>query len=203
MRVKEFLKPEWKKFVLPVVFIVFFLIIVGSFYYIGSVLDKYGCQTASLITEASEYGSENELKFNQTFEELGLISQNMQTDLEAVETLFPILNFFLIIDPIFPVPCTFMAGFMHVTGLCEYYISEETYNCFGTVNPDFSSFFEGPKIKEYQPASLTAFGLNILLLFVEGYLISAVVLFIYRKIRGRGSKTAVLQPPIPKASRIS
>lgn len=203
MGIGSFLRPEWKKFILPIVFIILFIVMISSFYYTASVLDKYGCEVASLYERLDTYREQNDTSgITQTVDALESLSQNYKNDMKITEGVGPVLSIVLAIDPIVPVPCEFMVSGLTLTP-CQFYASEETYNCMkGSIGGTISVFAE-PEIKEYKGVSVATLGLNVLLLFVEGYLISAVVLFIYRKIRSRGNKTAVLQPPVPKASRAS
>lgn len=190
MSVKEFLKPEWKKFILPIVLTIIFFFTTSVFYSLGSIMDKYGCEMVLLIEEQLTNMEKNDtLAFNQTAEKGRLLFQNMQTDTEQIQVHFesiePVIHSISTIDPIFPVPCETISEIQG--NVCEFYMSEETYNCFESFVSEDSGvmmdiFGETEKI-EYKKASAITLGLNVLLLFVEGYLISSAILFIYRKIR--------------------
>ena len=177
MSIKELLKPEWKKFILPVAFIILFFVAINSFYYVGSSFDKYGCDQVSLSKELqSNLRENNTLAYNQTWNKLRSLSENWSYEIMHTRNVRIISDFVKMIDPIIPVPCEFGVG---AGVICEIYMNEETYNCFNSQG-DATMFPFEPK---YKKASAVTFGFNVLLLFAEGYLISSVVLFAYREMR--------------------
>lgn len=188
MSIKEFIKPEWKKFILPIVFIIFFLILINTFYFWGSVVDKYGCELISLEEEyIINIKQNNTLTINQSI--------NKIESLPSAYQIYPIFIFLQTIDPIIPVPCGF---FIRGNIICEYYITEDTYSCIKNKGLEIEktlgslgslifklSFPMFNVTSEYKKASIITQTLNILLLFIEGYLISSVILFAYRRLRKR------------------
>ncbi len=175
MGIKEFLKPEWKKFVLPVIFVTLFLVAINAFYSYGSVIDKHGCETISLYKELQDNINKNDtVVINQTMAKWLAMSQNMERDILRFEVIVPVFTFLNTIDPVFTLPCEVIGS------NCEFYINEDTYKCFFGMkdNNTFLSLAEPP---EYKKASIATFSLNILILFAEGYLLSAVVLFGWRR----------------------
>jgi hypothetical protein len=189
MKWKEFLRLDWKKFILPVIFIILFAIVINSFYLLGSVLDKYTCESVSLAKELQNYREQNDtLAIGQFISKNEPFFQNMQNEYEhlakAIGTMQPIINFVKIMDPVIPMPCEGTEGYY-----CEFYSGKDTYNCFqNVVSGDwlnenvFGSLFH-TEIKEYKKASFVTFGLNTLLLFIEGYLVSCFIFWIYYKIK--------------------
>jgi len=176
--VKEFFGVEWKKFILPVLLIILFVVVINSFYSLGSVMDKYGCEMVSLVREQiTNVKQNNTFAINQTANKMKSLSENIQKDMKKFQNIEPVFNFLKMLDPIIPVPCEFMDG-----NFCRFYINESTYNCLTSLKTNEGTGLTQPKIVEYKRASIITFGLNGLLLFTEGYLISSLILFIYRKI---------------------
>lgn len=177
MSIEKFLKPEWKKLILPIAFIILLAVTIDSFYYLGSVTDKYGCNLVFLFEDyQNAFEENNSLVMNQTYTIMTYMFENMTSEINRIQNVMFISSFVMAIDPITPVPCEFISG-----NGCEFYTNEETYNCFKnlTAEPGFLPFNEAG----YKKASLVTLGLNFLLLFIEGYLISSVILFAYRKMK--------------------
>ena len=179
---RDFLKPEWKKFILPIILIILFFVVINAFYTSGSVMDKYGCEAVSLIQEQqANIKQNNTLAINQTVSRMRFLSQNIQNDMRQIQNIEPIFNFVKTIDPFIPVPCEAMQG-----NVCEFYINKDTYNCFINLKSEKTTginILAEPEINEYRVVSLPYLGLNVLLVFIEGYLISLIILFVYQKIK--------------------
>ena len=145
----------------------------------------------SLIQKGQTYTRENNtLAAEQTLNSFKSLSENMQKGIKPVQDLQPLFSFLMTMDPPMPVPCEFTIG-----DICEFYMNEETNDCFmslrsGNIGGLFG-FFAEPKITEYRGTSFVSFGANIFVLFVEGYLLSSVILFAYRRIR----KSQTARPP--------
>ncbi|MCD6215533.1 MAG: hypothetical protein B6U68_01965 [Candidatus Aenigmarchaeota archaeon ex4484_14] len=181
---KELLRPEWKKFILPIIFVILFLFTVSTFYSVASVMDKYVCDIASLFQQQEDSFKQKDMTaLNQTVEKMDSLREEMTNELKNIDKLEePIslsLRAIISIDPFFPTSCSYVT-----TDFCKFYISEKTYNCSRDIaSKSFRLLPIELKLKEYQRVSLAILGLHGLILFLEGYLISAVVLFSYRKLR--------------------
>lgn len=186
MGMKEFLKPEWKKFILPIALIVLFLVMIVSFHLYSSVMNKYFCGTISLFQELEATMKQNdslayERAFNKTVAS-PFFTEGQNYD-ELVRGAAYISIFIRTIDPFMSLPCEYKYDYYNflVNDFCEYYINKETYNCCASL-PESSNISCFDTAKPYKGVSLVTQGLNVLLLFLEGYLISCVALFAYRKV---------------------
>ena len=133
-----------------------------------SVLNTYGCERAALIQKYQENNEES------VKEEITESNRKMQRDIEQnwgrklftkVAIGFEIIKY---IDPIFPTPGTCTSEKYS----CLDYISEETHVCM-------NSILAADERKEYNPPTFGLFISNILLLFLEGYIVSIISAFIY------------------------
>src|SRR3989338_8083894 len=59
--IRHFLKPHWKKFILPLIFGILFLILVSNFQALGAFLDKYTCESEVLYSQLDQNKRENNL----------------------------------------------------------------------------------------------------------------------------------------------
>ena len=177
MTIKDFFKPEWKKFILPIIIIILFLVTIKSFYSIGDVMDKYICKMLYLSQEKQDYlRRDNILAANQTYNQKLLpLYKNLTDDLDKIRDKEPLINFFYTINPVIPMPCR---AYLPEKS-CKFYINEETYRC-RTAAGSYKGTGESPM--PYRKPTLFNFGLNILLLFFEGYIISSIILGIFRKL---------------------
>jgi len=198
MGLKEFLKPEWRKFVLPAIFIIFLVISLSSFYALDAIFDDFLCDQIEIAEEFRNYAEENEgqagsLEFNKTIE---VFTERMKLNNEKpAERMKAIvgMNYILIpawsiiaIDPFLPLPTYLYDAPKRITiiperVIHELYISRKTYDCVKSLDGVFREMNE----HEYMQVSIFTLIFNFLFLFIEGYLLSAVVLFVYRKIRHR------------------
>jgi len=194
----DLLKPDWKKFIIPLILFFTFLMLVKSFFDVASVIDKNACKILSLLQEANSKIEENDIKtINKTYYNLVAISKNITRETKKLESFTIFLEIFKKIDPLFPFPCEFV-----IFSDCRFYINENTYKCltkdleteelqpknYVVVDNDIINFFlilSEIENKEYKKASADIILINILLLFLEGYLISIFIILIYRKIRKR------------------
>src|SRR3989338_5248858 len=60
--IRHFLKPHWKKFILPLIFGILFLILVSNFQALGAFLDKYTCESEVLYSQLDQNKRENKKK---------------------------------------------------------------------------------------------------------------------------------------------
>jgi hypothetical protein len=138
--------------------------------------NKYNCEFAELHQEALKYIAENDsIALSGVVNESILLDKQARIDLEVSMLLVPpdILRLFAEFDPIFPVPCAYPSyGFTNWVP-CEYYIINESYDC------DTSS----SKTIPHAGISPLLLGINVALMFVEGYIISCIIVYGYKKIR--------------------
>ncbi len=211
MKIKEFLKPELKKIILPLALIFFFSIIISNFYHYGHVEDKYDCELISLGNEyhlLQDKRQENIKKndtiaINQSTNDMKVTLQKLSNNLQKmseekysliinIKDIKPVVWLIKSLDPILPVSCSLTVddfcedptnscheSIMSPIDNCRHYYSKNTHDCLYS-NADFVLFAE-----EYRKISINILILNIILLFIEGYLISSMVLFAYRKVKNK------------------
>ncbi|MCD6226357.1 MAG: hypothetical protein J7J93_00990 [Candidatus Aenigmarchaeota archaeon] len=191
MNWEEFLRPEWKKIILPAIFILIFIILIKISYDAASLSDKYLCDIFSLVKQIHVCIEQNN---TECFEESQIIlenlSNNFMNDLERNRLLKNEKIFFNVfmnmkkINPLLPFPCEHNMDVKY----CRFYISKETYDCYANFTiPENIIFhiifgFYKKEMREYKKVSFFDISLNTLILFIEGYLISCLILFCYRKI---------------------
>jgi len=167
------LKPEPRKFILPTVFLLLFVLAMNTFYDFGTRQDDYACmisdyvKTLELSTDrefchtgvtAIGYGSvvieqETEQKFKAAVE-----MANEAANLDNGE----MIRIMTLIDPLLPVPCEYVP-----TLFCEQYMSATSHNCMIEANM---------MVGAYRPDSIISIIINGIFLIVEGYLISCLLL---------------------------
>ncbi len=194
MNWKEFLRLEWKKIIIPVIFIVLFLNIINTLHSFGLIEDKYACDISRGIRDIKEFRKRNDTSpVNTTINRLENLSESMTDEIVAIvnELLYlPAIYsfaFIRVIDPFFPTSCEFYAGIGNYE-FCQYYMSEETYDCIINALPGPNTFIGvdlwRDEFKSYTELGVPVLLFNIIFLFIEGYIISCLIVFIYRKIRG-------------------
>jgi len=187
----DFLKPEVKKFILPIILIILFLVVINALRISGSIGDKYDCQIVALIQKNVVNMQQNNTDvIDQVNSEMKLLSQNKQKEIKPLQYSNSISAFVKIIDPIIPFPCEDLGK----SNICSFYINKDTYDCLKNI--DFSgNIFSQPKMSVYKPLPLWIILLNVLLLFIEGYLVSSIVIFFYGKIRDKQVISSGLEKP--------
>lgn len=188
MNIKEFLKPEWKKFILPIVFILLFLVVVNFFYYsIVPTFYEYHCKIAYLDKKMELATEQNDtLAIKQLLEDMLYLQEDTFRSMREPASVFYFCSALFIgaINPI-SMPCEMIYDYVPAD-FCEFYMREDTYNCLKTLN--VTTIPKTISDRVYKKASITQFVLNVLILFVEGYLISSVILFFYRRVKRRRKK---------------
>lgn len=189
---KELLRPEWKKFVLPIIFIILFLFTISTFYSVASVMDKYVCSLTDLIKEQhTAFENNDTVTINETQKKINETFQVIGPEFKQLEDFWPVVEFIKFINPITPIPCE-----LSLSDFCMFYTNEDTYNCFKSTEPPTSLSIIELEVKPYKKVSISAFALSIMILFLEGYLISAVVLFSWRKLRKKMRKASIRRPTV-------
>lgn len=201
MNLKEFLKPEKRKFILPTILIIMFFIAVYFFYYASSFMEAtiFNCENLALIQEYNTAIEKNDtVSANLTFEKIKTRTEMLAPKVnetlkiqQYAEFFVPAFLFIGKIDLLFPWSCEFFS--YQYGNICRFYISEENFNCFTNFLTNQQNLTQGlvfftfgePKIPSYVPLSALDIFLNVFILFVDGYLISCLIVFGYDKFRGR------------------
>ncbi len=194
MEIKAFLRPEWKKMILPLIFILIFMFLIYSSYTIASIGDDYiceYCEFTDIIYDIHNIDQNDTLTINQTVTKIENLSNNFKQDIEKKEIISTYGLIFIgpmmIINPIYPGPCELGDSLLN-TDFCVYYTSEESYNCLDDLSEKIEKFSENSPIimmisfPEYKQLSIFNIVANLIFLFIEGYLISSIILLIYRKL---------------------
>ena len=79
----DFFKLNWKKFILPVILIIIFLVVINALRISGSIGDKYDCQVVTLIQKNIDNAQKNDTAaVNQVDSEMKLLAQNKQKEVK-------------------------------------------------------------------------------------------------------------------------
>ncbi|HLD57523.1 MAG TPA: hypothetical protein VJA47_04405 [archaeon] len=186
--IRHFLKPHWKKFILPLIFGILFLILVSNFQALGAFLDKYTCESEVLYSQLDQNKRENNTEgANATLEQIKNLVNRMQQDAPQ-GSIVPVISLYTIgvIDPMIPFPCLMIQG---ESGFCQFYVNETTHACMvKSINNTKIEDFNNTALQNirfetrlYIPISTPIFIVNILILIVEGYLISVLIQIVYTR----------------------
>lgn len=192
---KGFFEVEWKKFIFPILLIILFGYLVYVYFSIANITDKTSCYMVGQQSLMDKYYNQNneELLEKTIYEtELTLSQINSKFDVEIVDGV----PFQLIISPIskiypfFPTSCEVEPN---LNKQCRYYSSKESYDCMlefissSVEDPQILSIFY-VSIPEYKKVSTFMLILHFILIFIWGYLISAILLFLFRFLKRKLSK---------------
>ena len=181
---KFLLKPEWRKFVLPIIFVIMLLYVSFSSASIVTVFDKYTCEISDLskqyIVADKQNNTEVKDSINQSSEG---IRKKISEDVNKINALaVREFAFFLsTINPLTPLPCE-----LTLSPLCTPYMNKKSYDCladlanFTKQNIENRTIAENIKIREYSEPTVPII-LNMGLIFLEGYLISCLIFNFKRK----------------------
>jgi len=189
---KEFLKLDWKKFVIPSILIIVFMIFISWFFAVSKPLEKHGCEMIELYNRLANYRERNDtLGMNKTITELESLRNQIREEIDSSTFLFKdiddvrvIYDFIIKIDPAFPTPCS-----ISTTKNCRYFISKSTYDCMiesyrkGEATESLFGLIEPQELPPYNKLSTLDLSLNIVILFSEGYLFSCLISWIYNKVK--------------------
>jgi len=175
-----FLKFEWKKIILPIILIILFSYEVYVFYSIGNVMNEYSCDIADYINDAVKYREQNNTEMlKKIFLESRSLAEKLQRDIIKASGSETVLHIVMKINPFFPVACEIFSQ-----NYCKNYISKKSFYCANLQSRSVSApMLFNPKIQKYNPISIWLITLHFILLFVIGYLVSAVILWIFRNIK--------------------
>ena len=173
-----FIAFEWKKIVLPIVLILFFSYQIYVFYSASNVIEKHLCTAHELSRKIEAFREQNNTEqLNQTISEWQLEAEEFKYSLKKLTGSRWIIRVSQIINPFFPFPCE-----LSPRKYCRYYISRESFDCMYNINANsvLGSLSEVSK-PEYKKISPFLLVFHLIIIFIVGYLISAIVLFIFRK----------------------
>lgn len=182
MEVKKsgsFFEFEWKKIILSLILILLFGYQTYVYISIGNVMNEYTCENSKYIQDIIQYRNQNNSEMiKKVSEDFKPTADKFQEDLKkplGSENLFYITS---TIYPIFPVPCEIITE-----NFCRYYMNKESFNCMNDMKSglksSFSSLFELEEVT-YKPVSIWLLAIHFFILFVIGYLISCIILWIFK-----------------------
>ena len=181
---KNFLKPERKKLILPIIFVLISVYVFSASSSAVAVFDKYTCRMAD---ESKQYILAEKENNTQKMAFLNESAQNIVKEINSEinkrsavglrETAF----FISTIDPVFPFPCE-----LSQSPICAIYLNRQSYNCMADL-ANFTKSSIGNKtiadsiqIREFSEPTIS-FVLNAVFLFFEGYLLSCLIILFLRK----------------------
>ncbi len=192
---RGFFEVEWKKFILPILLIILFGYLVYVYFSVANITDQTSCyilEQGNLIRKYYEQGNEKMLQktMDETVLTLSQISSKFNVGI-AYGSSFWLISSISRIYPFFPVSCevAFSPGEQ-----CRYYISKESYDCMlepinssGDGISGILSIFS-VNVPEYRKVSTFMLVLHFILIFIWGYLISAILLFLFRSLKKKTPK---------------
>ncbi len=192
MNLKEFLKFEWKKLIIPFILIGIFTIFIIWFISVSKPAEKYPCEMRELWVDAWYYQHRNDtLNYEKTARKLEDMKIKMDEEMDSSAFLFGIDDFGIQtsirkIDPIFPLPCSFLENKMGRPYYgCRYYMSEQSVMCMYNISGQVHKIEDLAKLPseppKYRKLSFFNISLNVLILFIEGYLFSCLIIWTCNK----------------------
>ncbi len=206
MDLKEFLRFEKKKMILPIIFLAMLLYTIFMFQSMGYYSDKSSFHMIEYLEERNEILERyNALKDNNaSIEDLkkteNILEQKRDTYINITDGLYEqydkalilsddqrnkIFHYSRTINPFLPVSCMYISN---KNQYCRHYISKDTYDIlYGFLedskkeNKTASVLLSEPDIESFKPITNTTIILNALFVIIEGYLISCIILFGLRK----------------------
>ena len=189
MNIREFLRPEWKKFVLPFFFIAMLFLYIHLSQMKASSVFYYKCEILKIITESnfSNITSVNP-DIVKRFDELNAALGKIYDTYEYEYLLLPPIAPVMINYPVVPTMCTYSepshcqtwigpVKIEHIcrdSDFCVSYIDKETFDCL-------KRYRHIPASAEYKELTYMHVIINVVILFIEWYMISCAALQIYRK----------------------
>ena len=128
------MKPDWRKLVIPVLFIALFMYTLSFFHTVGLISDKYNCGQLRLLAELNEADLRNDtIAFNETLRRLWLVEDQFSSEFTGViqdnlRLNKPFFTAISVIDPLLPVP-HLLEGYWNHPKPSVNYMSRETYDC--------------------------------------------------------------------------
>jgi hypothetical protein len=171
----KFFKPSWKKLILPLILIILYLVVINYLNSASKITDEYLCRFTELREKTIKFQEELNPSLNQTAREFIQTAQEWQAEIPKKNNAFLLLGKIMDkINPIFPVPCTMSED----DGYCKYYVSKDTYDCYVK-----QENFLALKPRPYKKINIFHHTAALIFLFLEGYIVSCLAFFIYKKIK--------------------
>jgi len=194
MELKEFLKPEWKKFALPLALLVLFFFLENAYGAFGSAEDNVYCPASQFMKNMEVAKSQNDTVGMQKIIDNARPLQKDFTEFmqnaEKIKSNTIVDGALRMADPFLPSPCE-----LSIRRPCIFYMNETSYNCIReaasvTSNvPEFALGLVGGfgdsdnNLPSYKTLSYNDVIFNALFLATEGYLISCLIFLAYTKLR--------------------
>jgi len=177
-KIKSFIGFEWKKMILPFFLIIFFSYQIFIFYSISTIMENHLCDSMESLRNVKNLQEQNNTQeLDQAVFEWTSGSEEFKKDMKKFIENKNIFRISQSINPFFPIPCELGAG-----NYCRYYIDKKSFDCIYNSNFKLSSLFEISK-PEYRKISIFLLIFHMLAIFIIGYLISAIMFFIFRNIK--------------------
>ncbi len=182
---KDFLKPNSKKFILPVILLLLSIYVVASSFSIVAVFDKHTCETSDLSKQYISAEKENKTDIVKALNDTAQkTSKKIEDELKTVNMIGVRESAILVstLDPAFPLPCE-----LAPSPLCIIYSSKKSYDCladlanFTKENMENKTISDSIKIREYSEPTIPIV-VNFAFVFIEGYAISCLI-FYFKKNR--------------------
>jgi hypothetical protein len=180
MKIKQLLKPEWKKILLPAIFLLLFAYLIINFAGIGAAIDNHAVDTVQFLDVLLAQTQSQNLTFSEILERVNTFFQPLREEIarHTGPEVMTTLNFIRTLDPFLPVPCETTRS-----PSCRYYIQKPNYELlYSRGIPQLLLAVAAPPELFSHPTPFD-YTVNVALLIVEGYLISCIIFFIYRKTR--------------------
>jgi hypothetical protein len=193
---EKFLYPTKGKIVLPIIFlIVLILHFAVNIFQMPSIGDDLcvSAQVSALFDDIKNQtiGPETKIQYIRIQKEI-LDTQTKLIDRYKVvmTTNFPLIySKVYMLNPFFTLPCE--TAFLFNNKDCRFYIDEESYNCIKSAkeDPNVNMIFKFG-LPEYKNISGFSIFINSLVIFLELYILSAVVIYFHNKIKVKVSHKA-------------
>ena len=186
--IKDFLKPEWKKFIIPAVLIGLFFYLLSFFYYWGSIEDGLICELLPVALKNYEAGKINDTKaLEETQKRIEALFEekvwSKQWPDYYYSTGLPLTYLMVKINPFTPLPCS-LQEHNTIVLQCVSYSNSETRDCMNTwIDRIYDKEDIDKEYRELNPPSIIQLLANILYLFSLGYLLSCLMTSAWNIIR--------------------
>ena len=172
---KHILSLEWKKFVLPIILLVMFAYSISSFFVVGAILDNHTPEIVLFLTDLVEETDEQNLTIGEVVKKVQDFFEPISNELEQFRSTVGITALLKTIDPLLPVPCE-----LSDSPYCRYYMSKEFYDGLYSAQVTRVLLVTTVPPDKFVQTSAGDYTLNAVILIIEGYIISAIILGIYR-----------------------
>ena len=178
----SFLGFEWKKTILPIIIIILLGYQTYVYYSLSKINQDIACDLYTFQKNMDIYKKQNNTELlTQTLNEWSPKSDKFQKELNKNKGNEIILIISQKIDPFFPAPCEIVSS-----KYCRYYMNKESYDCMkNMMNLILENSIFDTKTPEYKQVSFLIIALHFVLLSVLSYLISSIILLLFRNVKIR------------------